>query len=164
MFSIHHHPLLRFPNHHFLSPPSSPLPPFSLLPRLSFITSLSLSSSEWELWNPKLNPTPNQLVGYSNFIRLNPKSDRFAVHHIEFWCEDVFFEEMPEESSFRGLNFGLRRLDHAVGNAPELAPAIIWRSLLGFMSLLSLQPKMLGRVKLGWIRPYWQIMMKWCCF
>ncbi|KAL2938789.1 4-hydroxyphenylpyruvate dioxygenase [Bienertia sinuspersici] len=34
------------------------------------------------------------------------------------------FEEMPEEASFRGLDFGLRRLDHAVGNVPELGPAM----------------------------------------
>lgn len=34
------------------------------------------------------------------------------------------FEEVPEESSFRGLDFGLRRLDHAVGNVPDLDKAI----------------------------------------
>ncbi|KMT02472.1 hypothetical protein BVRB_9g204200 [Beta vulgaris subsp. vulgaris] len=34
------------------------------------------------------------------------------------------FEEMPGESSFQGLDFGLRKLDHAVGNVHELAPAI----------------------------------------
>ncbi|XP_010688905.2 4-hydroxyphenylpyruvate dioxygenase [Beta vulgaris subsp. vulgaris] len=34
------------------------------------------------------------------------------------------FEEMLGESSFQELDFGLRRLDHAVGNVPELAPAI----------------------------------------
>lgn len=35
---------------------------------------------------------PLQLVGYDNFQRHNPKSDRFAVHrfhHIEFWCADA---------------------------------------------------------------------------
>nr|AGG10562.1 4-hydroxyphenylpyruvate dioxygenase [Amaranthus tuberculatus] len=52
-------------------------------------------------------------------------------------CGDVFFlpgfEEMPEESSFRGLDFGLRRLDHAVGNVPELAPAIAYlKKFTGF--------------------------------
>ncbi|GMI76279.1 4-hydroxyphenylpyruvate dioxygenase, phytoene desaturation 1 [Hibiscus trionum] len=33
-----------------------------------------------------------KLVGYSKFVRSNPKSDRFAVkrfHHIEFWCTDA---------------------------------------------------------------------------
>lgn len=39
------------------------------------------------------NPTTNfKLVGYNNFIRTNPKSDRFKVlrfHHVEFWCSDA---------------------------------------------------------------------------
>jgi 4-hydroxyphenylpyruvate dioxygenase len=33
-----------------------------------------------------------ELVGYANFKRHNPKSDRFAVkkfHSIEFWCADA---------------------------------------------------------------------------
>ncbi|GAB4842876.1 hypothetical protein Ancab_012855 [Ancistrocladus abbreviatus] len=33
-----------------------------------------------------------KLVGFSNFVRTNPKSDRFTVkrfHHIEFWCPDA---------------------------------------------------------------------------
>lgn len=33
-----------------------------------------------------------KLVGYTNFIRHNPKSDRFHVkkfHHVEFWCTDA---------------------------------------------------------------------------
>lgn len=33
-----------------------------------------------------------KLVGFSNFVRKNPKSDRFKVkrfHHIEFWCGDA---------------------------------------------------------------------------
>ncbi len=32
------------------------------------------------------------LVGYANFVRSNPRSDRFDVlkfHHIEFWCTDA---------------------------------------------------------------------------
>ncbi|GBF87494.1 carbamoyl-phosphate synthase large subunit, chloroplastic-like protein [Raphidocelis subcapitata] len=35
---------------------------------------------------------PLQLVGYDNFKRHNPRSDRFAVqrfHHVEFWCADA---------------------------------------------------------------------------
>lgn len=35
---------------------------------------------------------PLQLVGYDNFKRHNPRSDRFVVHrfhHIEFWCGDA---------------------------------------------------------------------------
>lgn len=33
-----------------------------------------------------------KLVGYDNFVRSNPKSDKFTVHkfhHIEFWCSDA---------------------------------------------------------------------------
>ncbi|GLI70471.1 hypothetical protein VaNZ11_015381 [Volvox africanus] len=33
-----------------------------------------------------------KLVGYNNFVRHNPRSDKFAVHkfhHIEFWCADA---------------------------------------------------------------------------
>jgi 4-hydroxyphenylpyruvate dioxygenase len=33
-----------------------------------------------------------ELVGYANFKRNNPKSDRFGVkkfHSIEFWCADA---------------------------------------------------------------------------
>eukprot|EP00736_Rhodelphis_marinus_P006274 Rmarinus@m.4843 len=35
---------------------------------------------------------PMKLVGYDNFVRHNPKSDKFGVkkfHHIEFWCNDA---------------------------------------------------------------------------
>jgi 4-hydroxyphenylpyruvate dioxygenase len=35
---------------------------------------------------------PVQLVGFDNFKRHNPHSDRFAVHrfhHVEFWCADA---------------------------------------------------------------------------
>ncbi|GLC38696.1 hypothetical protein PLESTB_000591400 [Pleodorina starrii] len=33
-----------------------------------------------------------KLVGYNNFVRHNPRSDKFAVHkfhHVEFWCADA---------------------------------------------------------------------------
>ncbi|XAR52811.1 4-hydroxyphenylpyruvate dioxygenase [Bertholletia excelsa] len=33
-----------------------------------------------------------KLVGFSNFVRTNPRSDRFRVkrfHHVEFWCTDA---------------------------------------------------------------------------
>lgn len=35
---------------------------------------------------------PTRLVGFKNFVRNNPKSDKFNVlgfHHIEFWCGDA---------------------------------------------------------------------------
>ncbi|XP_050903841.1 4-hydroxyphenylpyruvate dioxygenase [Lathyrus oleraceus] len=38
------------------------------------------------------NQTGFKLVGYKNFVRTNPKSDRFKVkrfHHVEFWCADA---------------------------------------------------------------------------
>ncbi|GJZ59470.1 4-hydroxyphenylpyruvate dioxygenase [Tanacetum coccineum] len=36
--------------------------------------------------------SPFKLVGFKNFIRQNPKTDKFVVksfHHIEFWCNDA---------------------------------------------------------------------------
>jgi 4-hydroxyphenylpyruvate dioxygenase len=33
-----------------------------------------------------------KLVGFKNFVRTNPKSDRFKIkrfHHVEFWCTDA---------------------------------------------------------------------------
>jgi 4-hydroxyphenylpyruvate dioxygenase len=33
-----------------------------------------------------------KLVGYNNFVRHNPKSDKFTIHrfhHVEFWCADA---------------------------------------------------------------------------
>ncbi|KAM1131398.1 hypothetical protein EV1_045578 [Malus domestica] len=38
------------------------------------------------------NDTQFNLVGFSNFVRTNPRSDRFKVrrfHHVEFWCTDA---------------------------------------------------------------------------
>lgn len=42
--------------------------------------------------NANAPPHKLQLVGYDNFKRHNPRSDRFGVHrfhHIEFWCADA---------------------------------------------------------------------------
>ncbi|MCL7022915.1 hypothetical protein MKW94_012146 [Papaver nudicaule] len=42
--------------------------------------------------NQEVSKSGFKLVGHKNFIRRNPKSDRFAVkkfHHIEFWCSDA---------------------------------------------------------------------------
>lgn len=33
-----------------------------------------------------------RLVGYNNFVRRNPLSDKFKIHkfhHVEFWCGDA---------------------------------------------------------------------------
>ncbi|XVF71219.1 hypothetical protein PTKIN_Ptkin12aG0018500 [Pterospermum kingtungense] len=38
------------------------------------------------------NQSDFKLVGFSDFVRSNPKSDRFTVkrfHHLEFWCTDA---------------------------------------------------------------------------
>ncbi|KAI5339780.1 hypothetical protein L3X38_019052 [Prunus dulcis] len=38
------------------------------------------------------NDSQLNLVGFSNFVRSNPRSDRFKVHrfhHVEFWCTDA---------------------------------------------------------------------------
>ncbi|KAF5770130.1 putative 4-hydroxyphenylpyruvate dioxygenase [Helianthus annuus] len=43
------------------------------------------------------------------------------------------FEAMDKTSSFQELDYGIRRLDHAVGNVPELAPAVDYvKSFTGF--------------------------------
>lgn len=42
--------------------------------------------------NSAPNDTEVRLVGFSKFVRSNPKSDRFGVkrfHHVEFWCTDA---------------------------------------------------------------------------
>lgn len=41
---------------------------------------------------PQQRPVKVELVGYANFKRHNPRSDRFGVHkfhHVEFWCADA---------------------------------------------------------------------------
>ncbi|KAJ9540431.1 hypothetical protein OSB04_026937 [Centaurea solstitialis] len=43
------------------------------------------------------------------------------------------FEPVEKTSSFPDLDYGIRRLDHAVGNVPELAPAVDYvKSFTGF--------------------------------
>jgi len=40
----------------------------------------------------EVNSTIRHLVGFDNFIRTNPMSDKFYVnkfHHIEFYCSDA---------------------------------------------------------------------------
>lgn len=59
-----------------------------------------------------------ELVGYANFKRHNPKSDRFAVkkfHSIEFWCADA-------TNTFKRFQHGLgmtliAKSDHSTGNS-----------------------------------------------
>jgi len=43
------------------------------------------------------------------------------------------FEHVSDKSSDSSLDFGIRRLDHAVGNVPELSPAVIYiKQFTGF--------------------------------
>ncbi|KAJ6831017.1 putative 4-hydroxyphenylpyruvate dioxygenase [Iris pallida] len=58
------------------------------------------------------------LVGYSKFVRSNPRSDRFPVHsfhHVEFWCSDA--TSAASRFSF-GLGMPIRsRSDLSTGNS-----------------------------------------------
>ncbi|KAE8708062.1 4-hydroxyphenylpyruvate dioxygenase [Hibiscus syriacus] len=140
-----------------------------------------------------------KLVGFSKFVRSNPKSDRFAVkrfHHIEFWCTDATntarrfswglgmqsvaksdvklygdvvlryisynkntnshpdsflpgFEKVEEELSYP-LDYGIRRLDHAVGNVPELGPSVSYvKSFTGFHEFAEFTAKDVGTSESG---------------
>eukprot|EP00775_Hariotina_reticulata_P005049 gene5049-5290_t len=59
-----------------------------------------------------------KLVGHANFVRHNPRSDKFAVqkfHHIEFWCADA-------TNTFKRFQHGLgmtlvAKSDHSTGNS-----------------------------------------------
>lgn len=59
-----------------------------------------------------------ELVGYANFVRNNPRSDKFPVHkfhHIEFWCADA-------TNTFKRFQHGLgmtlvAKSDHSTGNS-----------------------------------------------
>lgn len=42
--------------------------------------------------NEEAGPRRMKLVGYQNFKRSNPRTDKFTVHkfhHVEFWCADA---------------------------------------------------------------------------
>ncbi|CAA7405449.1 unnamed protein product [Spirodela intermedia] len=58
-----------------------------------------------------------RLVGYSKFVRKNPRSDRFSVrgfHHVEFWCADA--TNVSRRFSF-GLGMAIAaRSDLSTGN------------------------------------------------
>lgn len=59
-----------------------------------------------------------ELVGYENFKRHNPRSDKFKIHkfhHIEFWCADA-------TNTFKRFQHGLgmtlvAKSDHSTGNS-----------------------------------------------
>lgn len=51
------------------------------------VTTEASAAQQQQQGRPKV-----ELVGYANFKRHNPKSDKFAVkkfHHVEFWCMDA---------------------------------------------------------------------------
>ena len=62
-------------------------------------------------------PAKAKLVGADNFVRRNPRSDRFGVrrfHHVEFWCGDA-------NTTYRRFAAGLgltlvAKSDHSTGN------------------------------------------------
>lgn len=62
-------------------------------------------------------PLP-QLVGYNNFVRHNPRSDKFPIHdfhHVEFWCSDA-------TNTYKRFQLGLGmtlvgKSDQSTGNA-----------------------------------------------
>lgn len=66
-----------------------------------------------------------KLVGYKNFVRHNPMTDRFAVkkfHHIEFWCGDA-------TNTYRRFSWGLgmqlvAKSDQTTGNQTYCSFAI----------------------------------------
>lgn len=59
-----------------------------------------------------------ELVGHTNFVRHNPRSDRFGVrkfHHVEFWCADA-------TNTYKRFQHGLgmtlvAKSDHSTGNS-----------------------------------------------
>lgn len=66
-----------------------------------------------------------KLVGFRNFVRHNPKSDRFTVkrfHHVEFWCTDA-------SNVYRRFSWGLgmtlfAKSDLSTGNSVHASYAI----------------------------------------
>lgn len=58
-----------------------------------------------------------KLVGYDNFVRHNPKSDKFELkhfHHVEFYCQDA--TNMARRFGF-GLGMNLvAKSDQSTGN------------------------------------------------
>nr|BAF74636.1 hydroxyphenylpyruvate dioxygenase [Coptis japonica var. dissecta] len=60
------------------------------------------------------------------------------------------FEEVGEVSSSRGLDFGIRRLDHAVGNVPNLAEAIGYlKEFTGFHEFAEFTAEDVGTTESG---------------
>ncbi|KAK9061586.1 hypothetical protein SSX86_018768 [Deinandra increscens subsp. villosa] len=60
------------------------------------------------------------------------------------------FEPVETTSSFQDLDYGIRRLDHAVGNVPELAPAVDYiKSFTGFHEFAEFTAEDVGTAESG---------------
>ncbi|KAF9589754.1 hypothetical protein IFM89_028663 [Coptis chinensis] len=60
------------------------------------------------------------------------------------------FEEVDETSSARGLDFGLRRLDHAVGNVPSVTEAVAYvKQFTGFHEFAEFTAEDVGTAESG---------------
>ncbi|KAJ9554722.1 hypothetical protein OSB04_009336 [Centaurea solstitialis] len=60
------------------------------------------------------------------------------------------FEPIETTSSFHGQDYGIRRLDHAFGNVPELASAVDYiKSFTGFHKFAEFKAKDIGTIESG---------------
>ncbi|XP_051152022.1 4-hydroxyphenylpyruvate dioxygenase [Andrographis paniculata] len=60
------------------------------------------------------------------------------------------FEQIENESSYQQLDYGIRRLDHAVGNVPELGPAVEYlKNLTGFHEFAEFTAEDVGTTESG---------------
>ncbi|CAH9054776.1 unnamed protein product [Cuscuta epithymum] len=80
-----------------------------------------------------------KLVGFNNFVRVNPKSDHFSVkrfHHVEFWCGDA-------TNTARRFSWGLgmpivAKSDLSTGNSAHAS--YLLRSVSGELQFLFTAP------------------------
>ncbi|OVA07368.1 Glyoxalase/fosfomycin resistance/dioxygenase domain [Macleaya cordata] len=87
-----------------------------------------------------------KLVGYTNFVRTNPKSDRFRVkrfHHVEFWCTDA-------TNSARRFSWGLgmpivAKSDLSTGNMTH-ASYVLRSGDLNFIFTAPYSPSIAGNL------------------
>ncbi|KAF8412758.1 hypothetical protein HHK36_000728 [Tetracentron sinense] len=87
-----------------------------------------------------------KLVGHANFVRTNPKSDRFRVkrfHHVEFWCTDA-------TNSARRFSWGLgmpivAKSDLSTGNMTH-ASYLLRSGDLNFLFTAPYSPSIAGNL------------------
>ena len=66
------------------------LPPSSLSRIGTMVSNTNADAAEHQAQAPQAKR--RKLVGYKNFKRCNPKSDKFDIrrfHHVELWCGDA---------------------------------------------------------------------------